>query len=77
MDGYNYFVNDNYDSTVKGDPNEEEYQVLPYYPEIADTIANSDAGKAAKYYDQYIGAEVLRTNHKGEKLMGKVSNIIK
>ena len=38
---------------------------------------NSDEERAANSYDQYIGAEVIPPDLKGEKLMGKVSKRIK
>ena len=56
----------------KGDPNEEEYQGPPYSPEIDEIIDNSDEERAANSYYQYIGAEVVLPDQKGEKLMGKV-----
>ena len=72
MDGYDSFVNDDEEGIDKGDPIEEGYQVPPYSPEIYEIIDNSNEERAANYYDQYIGAEVVLPDRDVEKLMGKV-----
>ena len=77
MDGYGSLINDDEEGTVKGDPNDEEHQVLTDYPEIYDTIDNIDEEMAANFYDQYIGDEVVLPDQKCEELMGKVRNRIK
>ena len=40
-------------------------------------IDNSDEERAANYYDQYIGAEVVLPDRKGDKLMGKFRKRVK
>ena len=65
-------MNDDEVVIAKGDPNEEGYQGPPDYPGIDEIIDNSHEERAANYYDQYIGYEVVLPYHKGEKLMGKV-----
>ena len=70
MDGYDFFVNDDKEGISKGDPNKEGYQGSPASPDIYEIIDNSDEEKEAKYYDQYIGDELVLPDRKGEKLMG-------
>ena len=70
--GYESFINDGEEGIAKGDPKEEGYQGLPDYPEIYEIIDNSDEESTANYYYQYIGAEVVPPDWKGEKIMGKV-----
>ena len=77
MDEYDSLINDDGEGNVKGDQNEDEYQVLPDPPEIDYIIDNSDEEMVSKSYDQYIGDSVVLPDHKGEKLMGKVRNHIK
>ena len=70
--GYDSFINNDKEGIPKGDPNKERYQGPTYYPVIYEIIDNSDEESEAKYYDQYIGDEVVLPNQKGEKLMRKV-----
>ena len=42
LDGSESIINDDEESTAKDDHNEEEYQVIPYSPEIDDIIDNSN-----------------------------------
>ena len=65
-------MNDNEEGMAKGDPNKEGYQGPSYYPDIDSIKDNSDEERAANSYDQYIGAEVVLPDRKGEKLIGKV-----
>ena len=55
----------------------EEYQGPPDSPEIYDIIDNSDEERTSKYYNQYIGVEVVLPVWKGEKIMGKFRKRIK
>ena len=71
LDGYDSFINDDEEGIAKGDPNKEGYQGPPYSPDIDEIINNSDEERADNSYDQYIGAEVVLSNRKGEKIMGK------
>ena len=77
LDGYDSFMNDDEEGIAKGDFNEEGYQGPPYYPETDEIIDNSDEERAANSYDQYIGAEVVLPDQKGEKLMGKVRELVR
>ena len=70
LDGYDSFIGGDEEDTAKGYLNEEEYQELPYSPDIHEIMDNSDEERAANYYDQYIGAEVVLPDRKGEKRMG-------
>ena len=72
MDVYDSLINDDGESIYKGNPNKEGYQGPPYSPEIDEIIYNGDEEMAANSYDQYIGAEVLLPDWKGEKLIGEV-----
>ena len=65
-------MNDDEEGIAKGDPNEEGYQGTLDSPEIDEIIDNSHEERAANYYDQYIGSEVVLSDRKGDKLMGKV-----
>ena len=69
--GYDSFINNDEEGTEKFDPNKEEYQGLPDYPEIDDIIDNSDEKRAANSYYHYIGDVVLLPNFEGGKLMVK------
>ena len=75
--GYDSFINDDKEGTVMGYPNDDEYQGLPDSPEIYCIIYNSDEERSAKYNDQYIGAGVLLSHRKGDKLMAEVRKCIK
>ena len=59
LDFYVSFVIYEEEDTVKGELNEDEYQGLPYYPDIDDIMYNSDEERTASSYDQYIGSEVV------------------
>ena len=72
MYGYDSFINDVEEGTVKGDPIEEEYKGLPSSHEIDYIIDNSEEERTTNSYDQFIGAEVFLTGRKDEKLMGKI-----
>ena len=77
MDGYESFINYDEEGIYKVDPNEEGYQLHPDSPDTDEIIANSDKERAANSYDQYIGAEVVLSYRKGEKLMRKVRKRVK
>ena len=77
MYGYDSFVNYDEEDISKGDPNEEVYQGPPDYPEVDEIMYNIDEERAANSYDQYIGAEVVISDWKCEKLMGEVSKCVK
>ena len=66
MDVYDSFINGDEDGNTKGDPDEEEHQGISDYTEIDEIIDNSDGEMAANSYDQYIGAEVVPPDRKGE-----------
>ena len=66
LDGYDYFINDDEEGITKGEPNEEGYQVPSDLPEIYEIIDNSDKERVDNSYDQYIGAEVVLPDQKGE-----------
>ena len=72
LDGYNPFINDYEEGIAKGEPNKEGYQGPPYSPDIDKTMDNSNQEREAKYYEQYIGAEVVLRVWKNDKLMGRV-----
>ena len=73
MDGYDVFIND-YELTIeKGDPNEEEYQGLPDYPELKGVVYNINEYKESNSHWQYIGYEVVLPNWKYDKRMGTVT----
>ena len=72
LDGYESFVNYYEEGIAKGDLNEEGYQGPLDYPDIDEIIHNCDEERAANSYDQYIGAEAMLPDRKGEKIMGKV-----
>ena len=61
---------------LKGYPNEEIHQGTPDSPEIDEIIYNSDKERTANLYDQYIGDEVVLPDYNGDKLMGKVRNLV-
>ena len=65
-------MNDDEEGIDNGDPNEYGYQGPPDCPEIYEIIDNRGEEREANSYDQYIGAEVVLPDQKGEKLMGKV-----
>ena len=65
MDVYDSFINDEEDGTVKGEYNEEDFQLLTDSPEIDDIIDNIDEDRAANSYDSYIGAGVVMPDRKG------------
>ena len=65
-------MNDDEEDIGKGEPREEGYQGPPDSPEIDEIIYNSYEERSENYYDQYIGAEAVLPDRKGEKLMGKV-----
>ena len=72
MDVYDSFINDEEDGTVKGEYNEEDFQLLTDSPEIDDIIDNIDEDRAANSYDSYIGAEVVMPDRKGDNRIKKV-----
>ena len=72
MDGYDSLINDDEEFIAKVDPKEEVCQGPKDSPEMDEIIDNSDEERADNDYDQYIGAEVVLPDWKGEKLMGKV-----
>ena len=72
LDGYDSLMNDYEEGIYKGETNEEGYQGPPDPPEIDEIIDNSDEERAANSYDQYIGAEVVLPDRKGDKIMEKV-----
>ena len=72
LDGYESLINDNEEGISKGDTNKEGYQVPPDPPDTQEIKDNSDKEMSANSYDQYIGAEVVLPDRKGEKIMGKV-----
>ena len=76
LDGYDSFVNDDEEGIAKFDPNKEGYQGPPYSPEIDEIIDNRDEERAANSYDQYNGDEVVLPDRMGEKLMGKVREVL-
>ena len=55
-------MNDDEEGIAKGDPNKKIYLRPPDYPEIYETIDDSDEEMAASSYDQHIGAEVVLTD---------------
>ena len=65
MDVYDSLINDDEEVIYKGGPNEEGYQGPPDFPEIDEIIDNSDEGRVDKYYDQYIGDEVVLPDRNG------------
>ena len=77
LDEYDSFIDDDEESIANGDPNEEGYQGPPYFPEIDEIIDNIDEERAANYYDQYIGAEVVIPVWKGDKILVKLRKRIK
>ena len=52
----------------------KDLQIPPQIDEIMDNI---DEERAANSYDQYIGAEVVLPDQKGEKIMGKVRKCVR
>ena len=53
------------------------YQGPTDSPEIDEIIDNSDEERPSKSYDQYIGAEVVIPDWKGDKLLGNVSKRVR
>ena len=54
------------------DPSSSRSEPICHFGIGDEIIDNSDEERAANFYDQYIGAEVLIPNQKCEKIMGKV-----
>ena len=77
LGGYDSLINDSEEGTKEVDPNEEQYQVLLYYPNIDVVIDHINSKRVYNSYDQYVGAAVLLPHHKGEKRMVNVSNHVK
>ena len=69
-------MNDDEEGIAKGDPNKKIYLRPPDYPEIYETIDDSDEEMAASSYDQHIGAEVVLPDWKGDKLMVRPVNVL-
>ena len=76
MGGYDSLINDYEEGYENGDPNEEEHQGLPDSSDKDYIIYNSEKYMTANYYGQYIGAEVVLSNRKADKLIGKFRKII-
>ena len=77
LDGYDSFINDDEEGIDKGKINEDRYQGPPDSSDIDEIIDNCDGKRLANYYDQYIGAEDVLPDQKGEKKMEKVRKCAK
>ena len=51
-DGYDQFIDNDEEGITKVDPNQEEYHGTQDYPEIDETMDNSDKEIEANSYDQ-------------------------
>ena len=77
MDGYDSFNNNDEEVISQGDPNKEGYQGPTDSPEIDEIKDDRDEERVANSYDQYIGAEVVLPDRKGDKLMVKFSKRVR
>ena len=67
LDGYGSFIYNDEEINANCDPKKEEYQGIPDSTEIDKIIEKSDEEISAKQYDQYIRAEVVLPDIRGEK----------
>ena len=66
------FVNDDMNVTVGNNLEEPPHSGLEPLPDVDTFVDNSDSRLAADTYDQYVGAEFVLPDRKGQTLLAKV-----